>query len=112
MPLHLINVTIDNCGTGISAPHDADIRANGLAITNTNQAIEIKLPQSLREQLGLPQNTPPEYITEALQMMIETKNKSQEERLHIFNTTRLANFLGIGADLVTIGTAFMKGVGA
>lgn len=66
MTIRLKNVTIDNCGVGISAPSDARIEADGLVITNTGRAIELKNPATFLGALGLPEDTPRELVIELL----------------------------------------------
>jgi len=102
MALHLKNGWIDNCGTGISAPNDAQIHADGLSITNTHRAIELRDPPGLLQQLGLPADTPPLYLIEALKLLDSSHTLPQEQRMERLRESRLIKFLSITADLTSI----------
>lgn len=108
MALHLKNVRIDNCGTGISAPKDAHINADGLEITNTARAIELRDPPSLLQSLGLPANTPPQYLIEALKIMEGASGLAPEARIERLKKSSLVKWLGVTADLTGIGTALLS----
>ncbi len=81
MALHLKNVRIDNCDTSISAPRDAQIHADGLEITNTRRAIELRDPLGLLQSLGLRAETPPQYLIEALKLLEGSHTLPPEQRV-------------------------------
>jgi hypothetical protein len=105
MALHLKNVRIDNCGTGLSAPTGAQIFADGLEITNTKQAIELRDPPGLLQALGLPVNTPPEYLVEALKIL---EGAPPDERAEMLRESRLVKWLGVTADLTGLVTVLVS----
>lgn len=106
--LTLKNVTIDNCGTGISAPKDALIHADGLKITNTGKAIDLRDPPSLMQSLGLPENTPPAYLVEAIKALEGSKALPVEQRSQALHESRLFKWLGHTANLSGIASALMQ----
>jgi hypothetical protein len=108
MGITLKNVTIDNCGTGISTPSDAIIHADGLVITNTRKAIEIRNPATLLGALGLPENTPPELLIDALRHLRQNSHLPREQRVESLRETQLLKWLGAAADLVGLGQALLK----
>ncbi len=108
MALNLKNVRIDNCGTGISAPKDAHIVADGLEITNTARAIELRDPPGLLQSLGLPANTPPAYLIEALRILEGASALPERERVNQLRESALVKWLGAAADLTTIGTTLLS----
>lgn len=108
MALNLKNVRIDNCGTGISAPKDAHIVADGLEITNTARAIELRDPPGLLQSLGLPANTPPAYLIEALRILEGASALPERERVNQLRESALVKWLGAVADLTTIGTTLLS----
>ena len=108
MGITLKNVTIDNCGTGISAPADAKIDADGLVITNTQKAIELRNPATLLGALGLPENTPPELLIDALRHLRQQSQLPRGKRIESLRETGLLKWLGASADLTTLGQALLK----
>ncbi|MCX9157287.1 hypothetical protein OPU71_14255 [Niveibacterium sp. 24ML] len=108
MAIHLNNVRISNCGGGISAPKDAEIHANNLEIVNTAQAIELRDPPSILQRLGLPPETPPEYLIEALKILEATNDMPQNERLDRLRESKLIKWLGVTADLTGLGTTLIS----
>ena len=108
MTLNLRNVRIDSCGTGISAPKDADINADGLEITNTKRGIELRDLPGLLQKLGLPPETPQAELIEAYGILKGAASLPQEEREKKFRETNLVKRLGVTADLTTLGTALLS----
>ena len=108
MVLHLKNVRIDNCGTGISAPKDAHINADGLEITNTARAIELRDPPGLLQSLGLPATTPPQYLIEALKILEGASALPTEARIERLRESNLIKWLGVTADLAGIGSTLLS----
>jgi len=108
MALILNNVRIENCGIGISAPRDAHIHATGLEITNTKQAILLRDPPTLFQALGLPSNTPPQYLIEALKILEKNSMHAPAQRIEQLRESRLVKWLGIAADLTGLGTTLIS----
>lgn len=108
MALRLKNVRIDNCGTGISAPKDAQIHADGLEITNTRRAIELRDPPGLLQSLGLPTETPPPHLIEALKLLEGSLTLPQEQRIERLRESSLIKWLGVTADLSGLGTTLLS----
>ncbi|WP_192034602.1 hypothetical protein [Halomonas sp. YLGW01] len=106
--LDLKNVRIDNCGTGISAPKGAHIKADGLEITNTKKAIELRDPPSLMKSLGLPDDTPSEYLIDAIKILEGNKELPKEDRINSLKSSSLVQWLGTTADLTTIGCVLLS----
>jgi hypothetical protein len=108
MALHLKNVRIDNCGTGISAPKDVQIHADGLEITNTRRAIELRDPPGLLQSLGLPAETPLPYLIEALNLLEGSHTLPPEQRIESLRESSLVKWLGVTADLTGLGTTLLS----
>ena len=108
MSLHLKNVRIDNCDTGISASKDAQIHADGLEITNTRRAIELRDPPGLLQSLGLPAETPLSYLVEALKLLEDAHALPANERIERLRGSSLIKWLGVTADLTGIGTTLVS----
>ena len=108
MALHLNNVKIDNCGTGISAPKDAQIHADNLEITNTLRAIELRDPPGVLQSLGLPADIPLEYLVEALKILEGSPTQPVDQRIEGLRESSLMKWLGVTADLTAVGTALLS----
>jgi hypothetical protein len=106
--LNLKNIKIDDCGTGISAPKDAKINVDGLEITNTDKAIELRDPPSLMKSLGFPENTPAVYIIDAIKILEGNKELPKEARIDSLKSSSLVQWLGTTADLTTIGCVLLS----
>jgi hypothetical protein len=106
--LNLKNVRIDNCGTGISAPKGAAINADGLEITNTKMAIELRDPPSFMQKLGLPHDTPPQYLIEALRILENNSHLPQEQRVQKLRESKLLKWLGAAADITGLGSVLLS----
>ena len=108
MAINLKNVRIDNCGTGISAPKDAHINADGLEITNTKLAIDLRDPPGLLQSLGLPYETPPLYLIEALKILEVSSNLPPVERIERLRESNLVKWLGVTADISGLGAVLLS----
>jgi len=108
MVINLKNVRIDNCGTGISAPKDAQINTDGLEIKNTKNAIELRDQPSLLLSLGLPNDTPPSYLIEALNILDKHNTLAPAIRIEKLRKSNLIKWLGVTADLTTLGTTLLS----
>jgi hypothetical protein len=50
--LNLKNITIKNCGVGISAPKDVKMNVDGLVIEDTGEAIQLRDEPSVVKRSG------------------------------------------------------------
>jgi hypothetical protein len=96
------NIHIEDCGTGISMPSDAPVEFNGLTIKGCVQAIEMRDPPSLLTSLGLPSDTPPQLLIEALNILQANSSSPLENKTEILQTSSLFNWLGASANLTSI----------
>ncbi len=102
MTITLKNVSIVNCDTGISAPADAAIHADGLNIVGCTRAIELRDPPSLLTHLGLAKNTPPEVLADVLRAL-QKPGLTQEQVTTTVRDSKLRSWLGAGADISAVG---------
>ena len=107
MALNLKNVRIVNCGTGISAPADAPIMADGLSIEGCERAIELRDPPSLMQQLGLADSTPPKDLVEVLEA-VNKPDLSQDEVIREVSSSKLRSWLGAGSDITTVASGIFQ----
>lgn len=101
-------LVVDSCGIGVSAPKDTELSIGDADITNTGIAFCFTEPPpepTLIQKLGLPADTPPELVMEALEILKEARLLSDEERMTQLRNTGLGKWLEKTASLATVGTA-------
>lgn len=108
MAINIKGFRIDNCHVGISAPKDANMNIDGLEITNTHKAFELRDPPSLLQSLGLPANTPPAYLLEALRILEEARTLAPAARIEKLRESNLVKWLGATADLTGLGATLLS----
>lgn len=93
--IHLKNVTIDQCGTGIRIGEGVDLSADRLSITNTRKAIEhtSDVVALVLATAQLPPDTPPELLAEALRIVRDPSFKSTARQAEIVHQGGLAKWL-------------------
>ncbi|MGE6607251.1 hypothetical protein FBG13_03145 [Cobetia marina] len=107
MAVNLKNVRIVNCGTGISAPADAPITADGLNIEGCERAIDLRDPPSLMQQLGLAEGTPPKDLLAVLEA-INKPDLSQDDVIREVSSSKLRSWLGVGSDITTVSAGIFQ----
>lgn len=65
--LTMIGCRIENCGVGINAHAGVDIQLERTTFARTGQAVVIRDGPTALSALGLPPDTPPQLVLEALQ---------------------------------------------
>jgi len=101
------NLTIDNCGIGISMPADANAEFDGLVITNTQRAIELRDPPGVLQQLGLSPETPADLVTEVLRFL-EQPGVPVEEKQAFFSSSRITGFIAGAGNLASVFSALLS----
>lgn len=103
---NITNVTFIDCGTGISAPKDANVSINGASFENCGKAIDLRDPPSLLSQIGLKEDTPPRLVLALLQGMKAAGQgtpiaiEKKAERIGLFA------WLAAGSSVATLVSAF------
>jgi hypothetical protein len=108
MGINISGFRIDNCHIGISAPKDANMKIEGLEISNTYKAFELRDPPSLLQSLGLPPNTPPVYLIEALRILEGSSKLESAARIEKLRESNLVKWLGVTADLTSLGVTLLS----
>ncbi len=109
-----MSITINDChfennGTGIKAPTSADIQMSGTKFVNNGIALDIYVSAADIQTLGLPAETPQEFIKEVISALQGTNIES--EKMKVVEESRLFKWIGNTASLSTIATALMQFVG-
>lgn len=107
MAIKIYGNKIDNCGTGISAPKDADVEIGTNAITNCGTAIELRDPPSFLVSIGLREDTPTEKVVAVLNAISSgaTDESAIENEIQ---KVGLLDYLSGAANLTTLVSAFYQ----
>ena len=101
MVIKIYDNHFENCGTGISAPSDADVDIGANRFVACGKAIDLRAPESLLGALGLRPDTPLEVLKEVLSFI----GSGQHTELEITEktaSTGIFNWLSAGADTATL----------
>lgn len=107
MTVKIFGNKIDNCGTGISTPKDADVEIGTNDITNCGTAIELRDPPSLLASLGLKENIPTEKVIAVLNAISSgaTDEPAIESEIRKIG---LLDYLSGAANLTTLVSGFYQ----
>lgn len=103
----------DNCGfNGVdvmfSVPkgeEGLEVHSRGTTFNDLGKMLEVRDPPSVYQTLGLPADTPPEVLIEALTLLSAVKDRPIEEQKEALRGSRLVSLLGVGANVATILSA-------
>jgi hypothetical protein len=101
MAIKIFNNHFENCGTGISAPSDANVEIGANSFVACGRAIDLRAPESLLGALGLSPETPLEVLREVLSF-IGTSERTEPEIAEKATATGLFKWLSAGADTTTL----------
>jgi hypothetical protein len=109
MPLYLKNGNFDKCEIGISAHKDAEMYIDGLNVTNARRAIVLRDEPGLFQKLGLPDDTPPQYLIAALKILEAGSALPDEAPIEQLEGSDLFQWLReVNADVIGIGKALIS----
>ncbi|MCT8178149.1 hypothetical protein [Variovorax sp. CY25R-8] len=106
----MIKIDIEDCkmnsvSTVVSAPANIGemaVRAVGTDFGNVGTMFDFRDVTLFFDREGLPLDTPPEVLHEALALLISVKDRPVEERKEVLRGSKLAEILGGAASLATI----------
>ena len=101
MPIKIYDNHFENCGTGISAPSDADIDIGANRFVACGKAIDLRVPESLLGALGLSAETPLEVLREVL-TFVGSASRTEPEVAEKATSAGLFKWLSAGADATTL----------
>lgn len=109
MAIKINGCHIEKCRTGISSSGDIELDISGTKIINCKKAIELRDPPGVLQSLGLPSDTPPNLLKEALGVLLATQKEFPEKAAEAVSKTGLfdwlrdiANSTSILANLVSL----------
>ena len=101
MVIKIYDNHFENCGTGISAPSDANIDIGTNRFVACGKAIDLRAPESLLGALGLQPDTPLEVLIEVLSF-IGSGQHAEPQITEKVASTGLFKWLSAGADATTL----------
>ncbi|WP_146076060.1 hypothetical protein [Caldimonas caldifontis] len=101
MPIKICDNHFENCGTGISAPADADVDIGANCFVACGKAIDLRAPESLLGALGLNADTPLDVLREVL-TFVGSAPRTEPEIAAKATSAGLFNWLSAGADTATL----------
>jgi hypothetical protein len=107
MALKMTDCHFEGNGTGIKAPTSAEIEISGTTFKDNGKAMDIFVSSSDLKTLGLPEDTPQEYIREVLHSLEHQKDLPTEQKLESISNSNLFKWLGHGASVASIGSALI-----
>lgn len=107
MAIKMTDCHFEGNGTGIKAPTSAEIEMSGTTFKDNGKAMDIFVSAADLKSLGLPEDTPQEYIKEVLQILDHGKELPKTEQLQSISNSNLFKWLGHGASIASIGSALI-----
>ena len=107
MAVKIIGNKIENCGTGISTPKEADVEIGNNDITNCDTAIELRDPPRFLASLGLKEDTPTEKVVAVLNAIYNGRTDEQAIESEI-KQAGLLDYLSGAANLTTLVSGFYQ----
>ncbi|MBC8659629.1 hypothetical protein LZU85_19300 [Vibrio sp. IRLE0018] len=105
MALDLNNVKFKKGDVGVVAPDTYDIKARNVDFEEVRVGFDIYVSKSQIVEMGLPENTPIELISEAIQII---KSNQEKEAVENLSKSRLFTWLGVASNSVTIATPIVQ----
>jgi len=101
MVIKIYDNHFENCGTGISAPSDANVDIGTNRFVACGKAIDLRAPECLLGALGLRSDTPLEVLKEVLSF-VGSGRHTELEISEKAKSTGLFNWLSAGANAATL----------
>ena len=108
MAIKMTNCHFENNGTGIKAPTSAEIDMSGTTFRGNGKAMDIFVSKVDLYKLGLPENTPQEYLREVIETLEGLKGHPQDKQIESISDSSLFKWLGHSASVATIGSALIS----
>jgi hypothetical protein len=105
MALDLKHVKFKKGDTGVIAPDTYDIKARNVEFEEIKVGFDIYVSKPEILKMGLPENTPVELISEAIQII---KNHQEKEAVENLSQSNLFSWLGVASNTVTIATPIVQ----
>lgn len=107
MVIKIMDCHFENNGTGIKAPMAIEIDVSGTSFKGNGKALDIYVSAADLRHLGLPENTPQEYIQEVIEILRSQKYQPEEVQVESIAESSLFKWLGHAASVSSIGSAII-----
>lgn len=107
--IKIMKNTVVNAETAISLPNNADAIIDNNGLYGCVTGIEVRDAQSLKglmQQIGLPEDTPPDLLLEALRILLQKTDASPAERQKALESSSLFSWAE-AANKVTVLQAIL-----
>jgi hypothetical protein len=105
MALDLDRVTFKKCKKGVVAPDTYDIKARNVDLEDVEVGFDIYLSKVELLKMGLPENTPVELVSEAIEIV---RNSEATEVVEHLSKSKLLSWLGIASNTITVATPIVQ----
>lgn len=108
---HFSGCNFKRVGTIVDGPSTLEPTFNNVNAEDIGTVVRLHdRPRSLIEQLGLPPETDPAVLLEALEMLYGNASKPEKERIADLQASRLGQMLGHAANVATVYPALTTGI--
>ncbi|ENK2915774.1 hypothetical protein [Vibrio alginolyticus] len=108
MAISFNDCDISENDTGVKAPSSADLSFEKTRIKNNKTGVDIYISKEDIIALGLPENTNPEYVKEAVELLKENHHHDDDVKTLLLSKTKLFQWLGDISSITTIATALIQ----
>ena len=103
MAVEVSGVKAYNCGSAVIAEGQfSDLKINDVLAVDCLNGVVLRDGPSVLSHIGLPGNTPPEALIEALKALQAMGDKAPEAKAEILKTTGIAAFIENSANATTV----------
>jgi len=107
MVIKITGCHFEGNGIGIKAPTSAKIDISGTSFKDNGKAMDIYVSASDLRHLGLPENTPQEYLQEVIEILQGQKGQPEEVQMKSIADSSLFKWLGHAASVSSIASGII-----
>lgn len=108
MAINFNDCDISDNKIGVRTPSSASVSFEKTRISSNDIGVDIYITQEDIIALGLPKDTDPEYVKEAIEVLKNNADAPEEAKRYLLSKTKLFQWLGDVSSVVTIGTALIQ----
>ncbi|MFI3275386.1 MULTISPECIES: hypothetical protein [Vibrio] len=108
MPINFNDCDISENDIGVKTPSSANLSFEKTRIKNNKIGVDVYVNKEDIVALGLPEDTDPEYVKEALTVLKENHTHDDDVKRLLLSKTKLFQWLGDISSLTTIATALIQ----
>jgi hypothetical protein len=108
MAINFNDCDISNNKTGVRTPSSAEVNFTKTKIQDNDIGVDIYISKEDIIKLGLPVNTDPEYVKDAIKVLQSNNDAPEDVKRYMLTKTKLFEWLGNTSSIVTIATALIQ----